>query len=153
MGVALGAGIGLDLALLRDAALGEHIEQLRHDAAAGQRVVVRAVVIEARQTETVCHEVELEALHVRQQRLRERQRVEEDGVKLDAAAARRRVHETDVELRVVRDQRAVPRKFEELLHGFALGRRVEDVAVRDAGELGDVGRDVALRVHKGLEAR
>ena len=63
------------------------------------------------------------------------------------------MQKADVELRIVRNQRTVPGEFEKFLHGFALGRGVEDVAVRDAGELRDVGWDVPLRVHEGLEAR
>ena len=69
MRVALGAGVRFDLALLRDAALSKHVEELCHDAAAGERVIVRAVVVEGGQAEAVRHEVQFEALHVRQQGL------------------------------------------------------------------------------------
>ena len=60
-------------------------------------------------------------------------------------------HEADVEMRVVRDERPVPGELQEHLHRLFLKRRVGDVAVADAGKLGDVGRDVPLGVDEGVK--
>ena len=56
-------------------------------------------------------------------------------------------------MRVMRDERPVSGEFQEHLHRLFLKRRVGDIAVADAGELGDVGRDVPLGVDEGVELR
>ena len=59
------------------ALLMEHGEELTHHARDDHSVVRCAVVIELRQAEMVGDDIELEALELRQQRLRQRESIEE----------------------------------------------------------------------------
>ena len=133
------------------ALLMEHREKLPHHARDDHSVVRGAVVVKLRQAEGVGDDIELEALELRQQRLRQRERIEEHRGELQPLPVRRGGHEADVKMRIVRDDGTVTDEVDEHLHGFFFLGRARNVAVADAGELGDVRRDVALRVDEGVE--
>ena len=142
---------GLDVVHGARALLAEHRQEFPHHARHDQRVVGGAVVVEGGQAEVVRDDVELEALELRAQGLAERERVEEDGAEADAAALRGGGHEAHVEVGVVGDDGPVADEGHEGPEGVLLLRRALHVGVPDAGERGDVGRDVALGVDEGVE--
>ena len=133
------------------ALLMEHRKKLPHHARDDHSVVRCAVVVELGQAEVIGDDIELEALELRQQRLRQRERIEEHRGELQPLPVRRGGHKADVKMRVVRDDGTVADEVDEHLHGFFFLGRARNVAVADAGELGDVRRDVALRVDEGVE--
>ena len=133
------------------AALGEHGQELAHDARNDHRVVRGAVVVEVRQTQAVGHHVQLVALEVGQQILREHERVQVHRLERDAAARARGGHKAGVEIGVVRDDRPVARKVEEHAHGRALVRRAGNVRIRDAGQACDLRRDGHVRIDERVE--
>ena len=130
---------------------GEHGQEFAHDARDDHRVVRGAVMVELRQVQVVRHDVELEALQLRAQRLGERERVKEHRRKADVVPSGRRAHEADVEVGVVRDDRPIADEVHEHPKRLVLERRALHVARADAGELRDVGGDGHLRVDKGVE--
>ena len=133
------------------ALLMEHREELAHHPRDDHSVVRGAVVVKLRQTEVVGDDIELEALEVGKQCLRQRERIKEHRRELQPLPVRRSGHEADVKMRVVRDDGTVADEVDEHLHGFLFLGRASNVAVADAGELGDVRRDVALGVDEGVE--
>jgi len=56
-----------------------------------------------------------------------------------------------VEVDVVAQQRGGPDEALDLAQNLADARRIEDVFLADAGQVGDVGRDLALRVDQSCE--
>ena len=150
--VALRTGVALKLRLLCNSLLVQHSNKFCHDAAAGERVVVGAVVVKVRQTEPVCDNVELVALEIRKQALRKRERVHISRVKADVAALRGGLHKADVKLRIVRHKRAPVRKRNEASQRLVLIRCVKNVPVGDAGQLHNFARDRLVGIDKGLKA-
>ncbi len=130
---------------------GQHRDELHHDARAGRRVVRGAVVVEFRQVQIVRHDVELEALEIGAQRLAERERVHKYRLEAHAVAPRAGRHKADVEVGVVGDQRTVAAEVHKHPQRLFLLGRSGDVAVANAGQLGDIGRDRLLGVDKGVE--
>ena len=108
-------------------------------------------MVEVRQTQAVGHHVQLVALEVGQQILREHERVQIHRLKRDAAARARGGHKAGVEIGVVRDDRPVARKVEEHAHGFPLVRCAGDVRVRDAGQSRDLRGDGHMRIDERVE--
>ena len=120
------------------ALLMEHREELPHHARDDHSVVRGAVVVELGQAEVVGDDIELEALELRQQRLRQRERIEEHRRELQPLPVRRSGHKADVKMRIVRDDGTVADEVDEHLHGFFFLGRARNVAVADAGERGDL---------------
>ena len=129
----------------------QHGQELFHDPRDHHGVVRRAVVVELREVEMVGDDVELEALELGQQCLRERQGVQEHGVEAQIMPQRRRGHKAHIEVCIVGDDRPIPDKGDELLHRLLLGWGTRHVAVADTGQLRDVGRDMPLGVDEGIE--
>ena len=131
----------------------EHGQELVHDARDDHRVVAGAVVVEVRQAQPVRDLVELMVLEIRQQILREHERVEIHRFKRDARPAAGRAHEAGVKVGIVRDDRPPAHKVKKLPHGLRLVGRAGHIGVRDAGQARDLGRDGHVRVDKGVELR
>ena len=131
----------------------EHGQELVHDARHDHRIVARAVVVEVRQAQAVRDLVELVVLEIRQQVLREHQRVEIHRLKRDARPAAGRAHEAGIKVGIVRDDRPPARKVEELAHGLRLVGRIGHVCIRDAGQARDLGRDGHVRVDERVKLR
>ena len=92
-------------------------------------------------------------LEIRQQILREHERVEIHRFKRDARPAAGRAHEAGVKVGIVRDDRPPAHKVKKLPHGLRLVGRAGHIGVRDAGQARDLGRDGHVRVDKGVELR
>ena len=133
------------------AALCEHGQELCHDARHDHRVVGGAVVVEARQTQPVRHDVELVLRQIRQQVLAEHQRIEKHRIERDAVTQAGIGHEARVKARVVGDERRVAGKVQKHAHGRRLVGRALDVAVADAGQTRDLRRDGHAGVDEGVE--
>ena len=131
----------------------EHGQELVHDARHDHRIVARAVVVEVRQAQAVRDLVELVVLEIRQQILREHQRVEIHRLERDARPAAGCAHEAGIKVGIVRDDRPPARKVEELAHGLRLVGRAGYIGVRDAGQARDLGRDGHVRVDERVKLR
>ena len=131
----------------------EHGQELVHDARHDHRIVARAVVVEVRQAQAVRDLVELVVLEIRQQVLREHQRVEIHRLERDARPAAGRAHEAGIKVGIVRDDRPPARKVEKLAHGLRLIRRIGHVCIRDASQARDLGRDGHVRVDERVKLR
>ena len=131
----------------------EHGQELVHDARHDHRIVARAVVVEVRQAQAVRDLVELVVLEIRQQVLREHQRVEIHRFERDARPAAGRAHEAGIKVGIVRDDRPSARKVEKLAHGLRLVRRAGHIGIRNAGQARDLGRDGHVRVDERVKLR
>ena len=105
--------LAVDLLKARDAARFEYGKELHEHLRHGHRVVRGAVVVELRELQVVGHDIELVLGKLRQEVLREDERVEIRRLKGDAALFAARADEADVELRVVRGERTLARKIKE----------------------------------------
>ena len=131
----------------------EHGQELVHDARHDHRIVARAVVVEVRQAQAVRDLVELVVLEIRQQVLREHQRVEIHRFERDARPAAGRAHEAGIKVGIVRDDRPPARKVEKLAHGLRLVGRIGHIGIRDAGQARDLGRDGHVWVDERVKLR
>ena len=131
----------------------EHGQELVHDARHDHCIVARAVVVEVRQAQAVRDLVELVVLEIRQQVLREHQRVEIHRFERDARPAAGRAHEAGIKVGIVRDDRPSARKVEKLAHGLRLVRRAGHIGIRNAGQARDLGRDGHMRVDERVKFR
>ncbi len=131
----------------------EHGQELVHDARHDHCIVARAVVVEVRQAQAVRDLVELVVLEIRQQVLREHQRVEIHRFERDARPAAGRAHEAGIKVGIVRDDRPSARKVEKLAHGLRLVRRAGHIGIRNAGQARDLGRDGHVRVDERVKLR
>ena len=137
---------GVDI-VIRFKALGERDEDLGEHF----RVVSRAVVVELAETEVIRHGVQLDILDIRQDRTRDRHGVDRGVRVIHAHVLTRLADEGGVKGRVVRYQDIAAGKFQKSGDRFALGRRVLDHGVGDAGQLGDLGRDRHFGIREGRE--
>ena len=128
-------------------------QELVHDARHDHCIVARAVVVEVRQAQAVRDLVELVVLEIRQQVLREHQRVEIHRLERDARPAAGRAHEAGIKVGIVRDDRPSARKVEKLAHGLRLVRRAGHIGIRNAGQARDLGRDGHMRVDERVKLR
>ena len=108
-------------------------------------------MVEFGQLQMIGHNVELEALQLRQQGLRQRQRIQIHRGELQPRTAAGRRHKAGVEIGVVGDDGPVPGEGQEGLHGRLLRGGPRHVGVPDAGEGGDLLRDVHPGVGEGVE--
>ena len=131
----------------------EHGQELVHDARDDHRVVAGAVMVEVRQTQPVRDLVELVVLEIRQQILREHERIEIHRLKRDTRPAAGRAHEAGIKVGIVRDDRPPAHEVKELPHGLRLVGRAGHIGVRDAGQARDLGRDGHMRVDEGVKLR
>ena len=131
----------------------EHGQELVHDARHDHCIVARAVVVEVRQAQAVRDLVELVVLEIRQQVLREHQRVEIHRFERDARPAAGRAHEAGIKVGIVRDDRPSACKVEKLAHGLRLVRRAGHIGIRNAGQARDLGRDGHVRVDERVKLR
>ena len=92
-------------------------------------------------------------LEIRQQVLREHQRVEIHRFERDACPAAGRAHEAGIKVGIVRDDRPSARKVEKLAHGLRLVRRAGHIGIRNAGQARDLGRDGHMRVDERVKLR
>ena len=148
-----GAVDGLDVVEGLRALRPELRQELVHDARHDHGIVRGAVVVELGEVQAVGDDVQLEALQVWEERLAQGQGVQEDRVKVQAAAPGRGTHEAGVEVGVVSDQGAGAGIVQEALQGLLLAGGAGYVRVGNARELGDVGRDRNAGVHEGIKGR
>ncbi len=130
----------VDLLEVRDAALLEHNKELCQHLRHRHRIVRRAVVVELRQLQVVRHDIELVLAKLRQKVLRKDERVEIRRLEGNTAFFAARADEADIELRVVRGERAAARKIEECVQRVLQLRRTAQHLVRDAGQADDLRR-------------
>ena len=110
-------------------------------------------MVELAQLQVFGHKVQLVASHFRQHSLTEDQGVDPVVVEIDPGSAAGLVNEGRVEICVVGSQnRRFSAEFHEFPDSLVLLRSVRNIGVRDAGELGDLLRDVHIRVDLGVEA-
>ncbi len=114
-------------------------------------VVGRAVVVEIAEVEILRQRVELMALQFGVDITRHRDGVHVGIIKRQTRTVGGDADKSHVERRVVRDNHAVPRKFEESAHSVILRRSARDHFVGDASQLGDIFGDVNARVGKSVK--
>ena len=85
------------------------------NAGADGGVVARAVMVELRQTQSIGDNIELEFLELLQKCLRNGERIDVHGVERKAAALCRGGNEADIKGGVVRHERKIARKFQNLV--------------------------------------
>ena len=110
------------------------------------------MVVEGRQFQMLGHDIQLVLSQIRQQVLRQDQRVDIGGVKGQAHFPAAGADKADIELRVVGGQRAVAHKSQKGRQRLFQRRRAFEHLVGDTGEADDLRRQTAVGVHKGLEA-
>lgn len=131
----------------------KHGQELIHDARDDHCVVAGAVMVEVRQAQPIRDLVKLVMLEIRQQILREHERVEIHRLKRDARPAAGRAHEAGIKVCIVCDDRPPAHEVKKLPHGLRLIGRAGHIGVCDAGQPRDLGRDGHMRVDKGVELR
>jgi len=131
----------------------KHGQELIHDARDNHRVITGAVMVEVRQAQPIRDLVKLVMLEIRQQILREHERVEIHRLERDARPAAGRAHEAGIKVGIVRDDRPPAHEVKKLPHGLRLIGRAGHIGVRDTGQPRDLGRDGHMRVDKGVKLR
>ena len=129
----------------------EHLPEAHHHMPAGDRIVGRAVVIEFRQTQCVGHEIKLVFAQLRQQVLRQNERIDICRLELDPQPLCSRHNKSNIKIGVVRAERPPCSKIEELEQRFGDIRRAFEHLVGDARQLDNLRREPTSRRDKGLE--
>ena len=136
-----------------DAQLPPHFLKKRNEHVAHHARVVRsAVMVEDRQIQMLRHHVQLELAQLRQQILRQDQRVHIGRVKGEPRLPAALPNEPYVKLGVVRRQRPAVHEPKKALQRLLEGRGVLQHGVGNAREADNFRCQPAIWVHKGLES-
>ena len=128
-------------------------EQLDENAAEHRGILAGAVMLERADLKLLGEDVQLEFMQMRQHEAAHFERVDAGELPLDAKPFARCPQKAHIEACVVRDERILPlpRPHEEFRYGFVEVGRVCNGLIRNAGQLGDLGRDGLVRIDVGLE--
>ena len=154
LGLAQGAGPGQGGVYLLEGVhppVPEHLDEGHQHISHHGRVVRGPVVVEVRQVQVAADDVQLVLAQLRQQVLGQGEGIQKGGGKGNAVPLTPGPDKADVKLRVVGGQRAAVHKGQKGPQGLLLAGGPHQHVVGDAGELDDVGGQLPLGVHKGLE--
>ena len=115
------------------------------------RIIGSAVVVEGGQLQMLRHDVQLILVQLRQQVLRQNERVHIRRVEVQPHLAAASPNEADVKLRVVGRQRPAVHKLQECRQRLLQLRRVRQHGIGDAGQADDLRRQPPVGIHEGLE--
>ena len=127
--------------------------ELVHDSGNDHRIIRRPVMIELGQVQAVGDDIQFKPFQIRQQGLTQCQSIQKHRIKTQMASPRSRLHETDIKMRVMSNQRPVADVIQKSFHRFLFVGSPFDILVADACQLGDIGRNGDAGIHKGVERR
>ena len=128
-------------------------QQILKNLGQNRRIIARAVMVERVELQIFGDRIELVVFDVLEHRTAHGQGVDVRVREIHSVAFGRGVHERGIERGVMRQQhRAFPAELVELPQGFLFGRSVLYHFVRDAGQLGDLGRNVHAGIYENIEA-
>ena len=149
-----GAQLGHDRVHLRQrmhVLLLQHLPEAHHHVPAGDRVVGRAVMVELGQAERVRHDIELVFAQLRQQVLRQNERIDVRRLELQAQPLRCGGDKADIKIGIVRAERPSRHKIEEFGQRFGDIRRACKHLIGDARQLDDLRCEPAPWRDEGLK--
>ena len=129
------------------------MQQILKNLCQNRRIVARAVVVERVEFQIFGDCIELVVFYVLEHRTAHGQGVDVRIREIHPVTLSRGVHERGIKRGVMCQQhRFFPAELVELPQGFLFGRSVLYHFVRDAGQLGDLGRNVHAGIHENIEA-
>ena len=125
--------------------------QFAPDARQNGRVLARTVVLEGSDCQFLCQYIQFMFIELRQQNARHLQGVNRCKLLLNAQPFACRIQKGHVKSRIMRDQCATRRKREEFRHRFAQFGCTCNRFIRNAGQFGNLCRNMLMRIDIGLE--
>ncbi len=146
-----GLHVVVDLTDPGDAILLQHLEEFLHHIGHRNGVVAGPVMIELRQGQMVCHNIQLVFFQIRQQILCHDQSIHRRIRELQSHLRTAQRDKSHIKIGVVRHQRPVSHKLQKGRQRLQQAGCIRYIAVPDAGQFCNLLWDVHPGVHKSLE--
>ena len=130
----------------------EHFPERNQHIAHGGSIITGAVVIERRQIQMFCHDIQFVFTQLRKQILRKNQGIHIGWLEFQTYFFTAGTNETNIKLRIMGCQRTAVYELQKVLQRHFQLRCILQHIVRDTGETDNLRCETAVWIHEGLEA-